>query len=111
MIGSIYATVSQKLRFSLNCLLKVLALCWTRPREFVDSGRDDNPGKSCPRADTVLLSLFSLLIFLVTAICAILYPTIAVKHFIIAFNAALAGILSAIFTLDMIKSKITEITT
>jgi hypothetical protein len=78
---------------------------WAKARDFIERQQDSTTIDPCPRADTVLLSLLSLLIFLIAAVFAIIFPTTTVKHFIIALNATLVSILGTTFAFDMVTSK------
>jgi hypothetical protein len=68
-------------------------------------GDDDTIINTCPRVDTVLLSLLVLLTFLVSAVPAVIFPTISTKHFIIVLNVTLASLLGMAFIVDVFTSK------
>jgi uncharacterized membrane protein len=73
---------------------------WSRVKKFLK--KDE---KTCPRSATVLLSLISLIIFLVAAVFAVVFPTTTVKNFIIALNSTLTGVLGVAFAFDLAKCK------
>jgi hypothetical protein len=68
-------------------------------------GINNSPMPTCPQADTVMLSLLHLLIFLITAIFAITFPTIQVKRVVIAVNTLLASALGMAFIIDVATRK------
>jgi Flp pilus assembly protein TadB len=86
-----------------NCCLKAfktVASPWSKAKHVLEKD-----GQTCPRSDTVLLSLLSLIIFLVAAVFALVFPTTTIKNFIIALNATLAGVLGLIFAFDLARRK------
>lgn len=58
---------------------------------------------TCPRVDTVLTSLICLIVFFITAIFAIIFPTVALKRITVGINASLALMLGLMLALDMWK--------
>jgi hypothetical protein len=63
-------------------------------------------GETCPRAETVMISMLLLLAFLIIAVFAIRYPSVKAKRAAIAINAALAGALGVTFIWDVATSKL-----
>jgi len=78
---------------------------WNNARNGIE--REGGVGRVCPQAETVMLSLFALFMFLVIAILAILFPNIATKRAVLASNAILAGAVGITFILDVWTSKST----
>jgi hypothetical protein len=77
---------------------------WLKARGFISLQQDSATFDPFSRADTVLLSLLSLAIFLVAAVFALVFSTAYVKQFIIALNATLAAVLGTTFIFDIITS-------
>jgi hypothetical protein len=69
----------------------------------------DGGGSTCPQAETVVLSLSALFIFLTIAIVAIRFPTIATRHAVLASSAILAGAVGMTFVWDVRTSKSTTL--
>jgi hypothetical protein len=86
--------------------LDTVSWCWLDVRERIQLRGDDGVViPTCPRVDTVLLSLLVLLMFLIAAVPAVIYPTIGIKYFVVIFNVTLASLLGATFAFDILSSK------
>lgn len=77
--------------------------CWGRAKDAIEA--QGGGGPTCPRAETVMISLLCLFAFLIVAIFAIKFPTIEVKRIVLVINATLAGVLSMVFVYDLMTSK------
>jgi hypothetical protein len=85
-----------------GCLRKIWTIAplpWMRARALIEKGE-----QTCPRSDTVLLSLLSLIVFLMFAVSALVIPTTMVKHFIFALNGTVASVLGATLAIDLMTS-------
>lgn len=96
--------VVRKWRDSSKIYYKTLVSYWSKARRLIRPQKDITTSGHCPRADTVLLSLLSLAIFLIAAVFAIVHPTAAVKCFIVSLNVSLASVLGTTFIFDMVTS-------
>jgi hypothetical protein len=92
----------EKLKQFSSHVWKMLKKPWSKAKKIINP--DDEIRPTCPRSDTALLSLLGLLVFLVTAIIAIIYPTTSIKQFVIASNTSIAIALSATFVFDLSTS-------
>jgi prepilin signal peptidase PulO-like enzyme (type II secretory pathway) len=70
-----------------------------RARALIEKGE-----QTCPRSDTVLLSLLSLIVFLISAVFALVIPTTMVKQLIFALNGTVASVLGATLAIDLMTS-------
>ncbi|KAH8732637.1 hypothetical protein GQ44DRAFT_667862 [Phaeosphaeriaceae sp. PMI808] len=77
----------------------LLNRCWVKVRESIVRG--ENSQDTCPRFHTAILALFLLLIFLVTAVFALIFPTMKLKLLVILVNSILVGILTIVFAVDL----------
>jgi hypothetical protein len=84
----------------------IVCLPWVRARGIIEQ---EEP--TFPRSDTVLLSLLSLVLFLISAVFALVFPTRPVKFFIFALNATLAIVLSATVAFDLFNRMYTNTNT
>jgi RNA polymerase subunit RPABC4/transcription elongation factor Spt4 len=92
----------KKLKQTCSYVWEMLKKLWSNAKKFINPDEETCP--TCPRSDTALLSLLGLLVFLGTAVIAIIYPTTTVKQFVIASNASIAIALSGTFVLDLATS-------